>query len=386
MNTSRLSSRVFASVLAILLAWPSVVSAQDDTISDIRKQREEARDAKAAALEEIDLLELQDQEVADVLNEIQASVDAQVARVDGARQALDAAITELDNRRRLAANAIEDLAAASLLITERAVDAFVGSTVGADSWLASADLNESAIRQSFVEFTSGSDRDLLDEIRRLGAQRDQQVLAGESAQAEADALRTSLEDELTQLEERRRTQSDIQAEVQSRIGAWQADVSRLDSAADDMTRLIQKKQAEALGFDPGVDGVESVKGFVFPKKGRISSKFGPRRHPIFGSTASHPGVDITGRMGDPIWAAKAGRVIFAGWRGGYGNAVVIQHSGNITTLYAHMSALKVKSGDVLEAGEVVGLTGTTGFSTGPHLHFEVRVNGVPKDPEIFLPA
>jgi len=262
----------------------------------------------------------------------------------------------------------------------------VGSTIGADGWLASSDLNESAIRQSFVEFTSGSDRDLLDEIRRLGAQRDQQVLAGESAQAEADALRTSLEDELTQLEERRRTQNNIQAEVQSRIDAWKADAAKLERAADDMTRLIQKKQAEALGFDPGVDGVESVKGFVFPKKGHISSKFGPRRHPIFGSTASHPGVDITGRMGDPIWAAKAGRVIFAGWRGGYGNAVVIQHSGNITTLYAHMSALKIKSGDVVEAGEVIGLTGTTGFSTGPHLHFEVRVNGVPKDPEIFLPA
>jgi len=92
MNRSRLSFRIFSAVLVILLSWPSVVAAQD-TISDIRKQREEARDAKAAALEEIDLLELQDAEIEDVLAEIQASVDAQVARVDGARQALDSAIT-----------------------------------------------------------------------------------------------------------------------------------------------------------------------------------------------------------------------------------------------------------------------------------------------------
>jgi len=350
------------------------------------KQREEARAEKAAALAQVDLLQLQDAEIADVLNEIQATVDAQVARVAGARQALDAATAELDNRRQLADDAILELAATRSLIADRAVETYIGSTGGPNSWLVSTDLNESAIRQSLLRFTSGSGRDLLDDLRRLGAERDQQVLAGESARAEADALRTTLEDELTQLEERRRVQDEVRAEVQSRIDAWQTDANQLERAAGDMTRLIQQKQAEALGFDPGVDGVESVKGFIFPKKGRISSKFGPRTHPIFGSTASHPGVDITGHMGDPIWAAKAGRVIFAGWRGGYGNAVVIQHSGNISTLYAHMSALKTKVGDVVEAGEVVGLTGTTGFSTGPHLHFEVRVDGVPKDPEIFLPG
>jgi len=385
MDSPRFSIRIITSVLVVLLAWPAAVSAQD-TISDIRKQREDARDAKAAALAEVDLLKPQDTEIAAVLDEIQASVDAQVAKVAGARQALDAALAELDNREKMAADASKQLAATSVMITDRVIEAYVGSTDGLDSWLGSEDLNEAAIRRAFLDFTAGSDRDLLDDLRRLEAERDQQVLAGEQASREADTLRVSLEAELTQLEERRRTQDAVRAEVQSRIASWQADVTRLDQAAADMTRLIQRKQAEALGFDPGVDGVESVKGFIFPKKGTISSKFGPRRHPIFGSTASHPGVDITGRMGDPIWASKAGRVIFAGWRGGYGNAVVIQHSGNITTLYAHMSALKTKVGDVLEAGEVLGLTGTTGFSTGPHLHFEVRVNGVPKDPEIFLPG
>lgn len=385
MKTSRSSVRFLASLVTVLLVWPVAASAQD-TISDIRKQREQARDAKAAALAEVDLLELQDAEIAGVLEEIQASVDAQVARVEGARQALDAAVGELEHRRQLAAAATDALAATNTLVADRAVESYVGTFGGADGWLVAADLNESAIRQSLIGFTSGSDRDLLDELRRLGAERDQQVLAGEAAQVEADALRTALEDELVQLEERRRTQNAIRAAVQARIDEWQADAAQLQQAADDMTQLIQRKQAEALGFDPGVDGVESVKGFVFPKKGHISSKFGPRTHPIFGSTASHPGVDITGRLGDPIWAAKAGRVIFAGWRGGYGNAVVIQHSGRIATLYGHLSALKTEVGDVVEPGEVIGLTGTTGFSTGPHLHFEVRVDGVPKDPELFLPG
>ncbi len=385
MNPPHTSIRALAALLLCLLLWPTAVAAQD-SISDIRKQREEARDARAAALAEVDLLELQDGEIAEVLAEIQGSVDAQVAQVQGARQAFDSAIEEVTNREARAADASLALTETSRRIADRAVEAYVGSSVGVEPWLVSADLNRTAIRLAFLDFTAGTDRDLLDRLRRLEAQRGEDLLAGVEAQKEADELRVTLEADLTQLEERRRIEDSVRAEVQSRIDDWQASAADLDREANDMTSLIQQKQAEALGFPSGSSGVESVKGFVFPKSGRISSKFGPRSHPIFGSTRSHPGVDITGRTGEPIWASKSGRVIFAGRRGGYGNAVVIQHDGNISTLYAHMSELKASQGDWVEQGEVIGLTGTTGFSTGPHLHFEVRVNGVPKDPQIFLPG
>lgn len=371
------------SILAVLLVWPAAVGAQG-SISDIRKQREDARDAKAAALAKVDLLRLEDAQVADVLVEIQASVDAQVARVQGARQALDAAMAEVESRKSGAANASARLVATREQISDRAIEAYVGSNNGVEPWLQSNDLNRTAIKLAFLDFTAGSDRDLLDRLRRLEAERKQDLLVGVEVQQQANDLRSSLEAELTQLEERRRTQDSVRAEVQTRIDKWQAQASQLERDADDMTKLIQRKQAEALGFDPGVSGVESVKGFVFPENGRISSKFGPRRHPVFGSTRPHPGLDITGRTGDPVWAAKAGRVIFAGWRGGYGNAVVIQHEGNISTLYAHMEALKTTRGDWVDQGEIIGLVGSTGLSTGPHLHFEVRVDGVPKDPELFV--
>ena len=87
-----------------------------------------------------------------------------------------------------------------------------------------------------------------------------------------------------------------------------------------------------------------------------------------------------------IWASKEGRVIYAGWRGGYGNAVVVQHEGNVATLYAHMSVIQASEGDWVETGEVIGLIGSTGWSTGPHLHFETRVDGEPRDPQLFLPG
>lgn len=125
-------------------------------------------------------------------------------------------------------------------------------------------------------------------------------------------------------------------------------------------------------------------GFMKPISGRITSPFGWRTHPIFNSRTFHSGVDIGGPNYGNIMASNAGKVIYSGWYGGYGKVVIIDHgtiNGHpMTTLYAHMSTIKVKQGDYVKKGQVVGLEGTTGYSTGPHCHFEVRINGKPNNP------
>ncbi len=130
--------------------------------------------------------------------------------------------------------------------------------------------------------------------------------------------------------------------------------------------------------------VESSSGFIKPISGRITSPFGWRTHPIFNSRTFHSGVDIGGPNYGNILASNSGKVIYSGWYGGYGKVVIIDHgtiNGNpMTTLYAHMSTIKVKQGDYVQKGQVVGLEGTTGYSTGPHCHFEVRINGKPNNP------
>src|SRR4029453_4171366 len=98
----------------------------------------------------------------------------------------------------------------------------------------------------------------------------------------------------------------------------------------------------------------------------------------------HEGVDIAVAYGTPIHAAASGTVIVCGWLGGYGNLVAIDHGGGISTAYGHQSSIAVGSGAVVGPGEVIGYVGSTGHSTGPHLHFEVRVNGVPQDPLAYL--
>ncbi|MEW5738126.1 MAG: M23 family metallopeptidase [Myxococcota bacterium] len=117
---------------------------------------------------------------------------------------------------------------------------------------------------------------------------------------------------------------------------------------------------------------------------RLTSGFGPRVDPFTGEVRAHTGVDLAAPEGTPIFAAQAGVVLSAGPRGGYGNAVEVSHSDGTTSLYAHASAVAVHPGQRVRAGEVIATVGSTGQSTGNHLHFEVRVDGRPVDPRAAL--
>ncbi|MEO0698920.1 MAG: peptidoglycan DD-metalloendopeptidase family protein [Pseudomonadota bacterium] len=116
----------------------------------------------------------------------------------------------------------------------------------------------------------------------------------------------------------------------------------------------------------------------------ITSNFGYRRDPFTRRGAMHPGIDFRGKIGSPIYAAAPGTVVYAGWRGGYGRLVEIRHDNGLVTRYAHLSRIYAKVGDTLAAGETLGGLGSSGRSTGPHLHFEVRINGKPVNPRPFL--
>lgn len=122
----------------------------------------------------------------------------------------------------------------------------------------------------------------------------------------------------------------------------------------------------------------------WPSAGIITSRFGWRISPIFGRREFHTGMDIATRYGSPVVAARSGIVRFVGWMSGYGRLVVLDHGGGIETSYSHLSAALVNPGERVAAGQVIGRIGNSGWSTGPHLFFEVRRNGVPVDPARYL--
>lgn len=123
---------------------------------------------------------------------------------------------------------------------------------------------------------------------------------------------------------------------------------------------------------------------IWPVKGVITSPFGYRMHPIYGRRILHSGMDIGVDYGTPVKAAMAGIVVEADWMSGYGNAVVIDNGKGTTTLYGHNERLNVREGQTVKQGDIIAYAGSTGNSTGPHVHFEVRVNGEAVDPALYL--
>jgi murein DD-endopeptidase MepM/ murein hydrolase activator NlpD len=150
----------------------------------------------------------------------------------------------------------------------------------------------------------------------------------------------------------------------------------LERQSESITRFLQKNRTTT--------NYTCSAAFIRPISGHITSPFGWRVHPIFKSRKFHTGVDIAGPNHGSVRVANTGRVIFAGWYGGYGKVVIVDHGQvggrSVTTLYAHLSSYSVGKGSMVEKGQVIGREGSTGYSTGPHCHFEVRVNGRPVNP------
>jgi murein DD-endopeptidase MepM/ murein hydrolase activator NlpD len=168
------------------------------------------------------------------------------------------------------------------------------------------------------------------------------------------------------------------AVTQTSEKAFVDEADALDAVSAQLTARIQAAQAAAPPPPAGSDSTPSASGLIWPVSGPVTSPFGMRWGRM------HQGIDIGVPYGTPIHAAAAGTVIYCGWMEGYGNLVVIDHHDTLATAYAHQSSIAVQCGQDVSQGQVIGYVGCTGHCTGPHLHFEVRVNGVPVDPLGYL--
>ena len=155
-------------------------------------------------------------------------------------------------------------------------------------------------------------------------------------------------------------------------------LDRVARADVELLKWTDGKQMVWINGD-GVGGEQS-QGMRMPVNVRVTSGFGSRFHPILGYVRMHAGLDLAAAYGSPIAAAADGRIVSSGWSGGYGNLVRIAHAGGIQTMYGHMSRIVARSGEMVRQGQVIGYVGSTGLSTGPHLHYEVLKNGRPVNP------
>lgn len=196
-------------------------------------------------------------------------------------------------------------------------------------------------------------------------------------------LAAEIEDKKNEIADRAKEVKTIYSSLKERRQDYEKQVSELERSSQQLEKAIVAKMAERKRQHITVSG--STGSLDWPLRGRITSTFGYRRHPIWGGSHKHTGLDVAAPYGEVIRAADGGEVIFAGWWDGYGKAIVIDHGKNISTVYGHMSRLYMQPGNQVKKGQIIGLVGSTGYSTGPHLHFEVRINGKPHDPKGYLP-
>ncbi len=228
------------------------------------------------------------------------------------------------------------------------------------------------------------------EANALAAARDRAQAARDQVaaqRAELDSVRAQLAPLQQQAQAEQATQQQLLAQVQVQKAAFERRVADLEAESRRVAELLASRNRSGGGGGgappPPPSGTTQLSN-PLPRM-VITSGFGWRVHPIYGSRRMHTGIDLDSDGGDPIYAAGGGVVVWASTRGGYGNCVIIDHGGGVATLYAHMSRIGVSSGQSVSQGDGVGAVGSTGASTGPHLHFEVRINGNPVDPVPYLP-
>lgn len=384
--------------------------AQDD-IEDLRQQRENNRREAADVAAEIDELNAEDDELIGAIEALDAHIALQESRIAAVEAAIAAAEADA-----AAARAEADALAAGMddireRLQARAVDAFVAPRLDTLEKLNSGDLLEAEIKASYLGEVVGDEYDLIDQLRTAEAGRQAaERVAAEAADDAADQ-RLELADRLSELDASRAEAEGLRSEIAGRIGEWEgvaAEIEAADAAVAEEIRALEaelarqaaearrqaeeeaRRLAEENNTDPddsAIDDPVPVGDFTVthrPVPGGVTSGFGSRVHPIFGTTRNHYGLDFNGSTGQPIAAAASGTVLSAGWMNGYGNTVVISHGNGYTTLYAHQSELRVSSGETVTGGQTIGLVGSTGFSTGPHLHWEIRVDGTAVNPAPYL--
>ncbi len=386
-----------AMLLVLALTVPVGAQSDEARLSDVEqeidalnqriKAQKEIKDQRAAAVAAVAgrLEELQAQ-----ISEVQGRVDSKELDIASQESELVDLETSLSSLEAQIARTQLEVRQTKETVQERAVDLYMSRSLNVGGVLLA--VNEMADVSVGLEYAGQVIEDSEALIRRLEVLEHQEELQQEQVEAnkqrtqeilvalevEREGLvadRTLLEEKEAEVAVELDAVKDLLAEVQSDINEVEGELTALEREQEKIEAAIRAAQSA---------GGEKLGSLRWPVGGSVSSPFGYRVHPISGVRKLHTGVDISVGAGVEIVAAGNGVVILASWYGGYGNAVVIDHGAGLSTLYAHQSKLAVSVGQSVSDGEVIGYVGSTGYSTGPHLHFETREFGTPVDPMPFL--
>jgi murein DD-endopeptidase MepM/ murein hydrolase activator NlpD len=397
--------RRLAFALVVVMAF--LLSPSSVAVADPQTDLERIPDEIAALEGQIAAAEAQKGEAAGRLSEAQAEVSAVLGELDAAQTAVDEVrgristeetnLAELERQlqqlERDLAETRADLASSQRDLEAQVVQMYMTASSSAGATMLAFDsAAELQIGLQYSETMANFSEDAIDGFVALRSEEERQQSAVDGQRSDVQSVLVTLEADRVLLEDELDTVRRLQAQAEEELVAAQ---NILNSINADIRSAEQHKdglEAESSRLEDEIKALQETSGagdtspgvIGWPVSGPVTSAFGYRTHPIFGTKRLHTGIDIGVGYGTPIVAAESGVVILAGGYGGYGNAVVIDHGGGLSTLYAHQSSIAISNGSRVDRGQAIGYVGCTGYCTGAHLHFETRDGGVPVDPMRYL--
>ncbi len=380
-----MNKRKFCAVLAAVFAFVSMSSVYAaKSVSELKKEMQERNESlkekekeinskmaeKSEEIEKRNNLDLQIEAMLDDISDVESVIDEKQTAIDEKNTEIEAINLQIDENN-------ERLKERLKIMYE------YGTTSYIQLLLESKGLSDLVTRLSVVKSVYSYDKQVINdfvESRQKVEEAKQLIVNEQNEQIEAKGILEGKKNELETLK----------AEKQRIIDSINSDINSLkkeEQKIEDDYNALQKELNEALAGDNSSTPAYKGNGkFTWPSAAstRVTSSYGYRTHPISGTRKLHRGVDIGAPMGSNVLAAEAGTVTTAGWNNSYGYYITINHGSGYVTLYAHNSKLLVSKGDKVTKGQVIAKCGSTGNSTGPHIHFEVRVNGQLQNPMNYL--
>lgn len=368
----------FALATAVVLGnfpvFADELEEQQRQLDTIQQQMQEQANRSQRAQQQADSISAQ-------LQVIQYELDKAEEDLKSTQQKLDFTEQQVKTNGELLEKAEKELAARNQVFQKRIRDIYENGNVSYVEVLFGAkDFRDFTSRLELLKRIIARDTALVNQVKTQ-----KQLIAEKQAKLEQDKAAALMYREQavskrnivdTKRQERQNMLDNVLTEKNNAERAY----AELEETSRNIERMIQQMQNPASRAQARASGA-----LIWPASGPITSPFGWRVHPVFGTQKFHTGVDIGADYGDAVAAADSGVVIHADWLGGYGKAVIIDHGNGLQTLYAHNSELLVYEGQAVRKGQTISRVGSTGYSTGPHLHFEVRQNGTPTNPMAYLP-
>lgn len=371
-------------VLGLAAAGASIAGpTANQDLTSLTERLDELAQQKARVERKLQGVKQRQRRITRQLVSLDAKIDEAEARLRRVSASAHVTRAELKQASIEAEQAEAELAEQKTLVAERLVAIYQrGETRPLEVLLQSASFADFANRLYLLNQVIGRDAEILEEFGQM--------------QAKAEALRSELEQRYQELQaeksriaaEKRRSSSERKEAEQTKRkllrdrAAWERALAELEQDSNEIEAMLQRLERTPDGRERASKPWSGK--FIMPVNGRLSSGYGYRRHPIYKVRKFHTGIDIAAPSGTPIRCGGDGTVVHAARWGGYGRCIIVDHGGGLATLYGHCSRLAVTKGQSVTQGQVIGYVGSTGMSTGPHLHFEVRRNGRHTNPKSFL--